>query len=462
MALTAEEKIEHGLSYIRSTSKGDKRWAYYKGENDLPYAPKGVNHEYMELRQQAATPLIRLSINVPVQRLKIGGIRPDYNSPSDDNTWQLWLDNRLSTKSRTLYTHALALGHGVMSIWPGDDGPRINLENPTNLHIQKQYGDPDTIDYVVKSWTHIESIHGNNGMDIVMLYTDSTIYRYTIGHNSSTLNLEESYDNPMGRVPFVLFAAERDADGTCNSMIDPLMPMQRAIDTMQFNLLLAAQFAAFRQRVVVGYDPVVRDTDGNMVYRTDADGNPMTDADGNPIPLINKPGQAGVDRLLVFPGAGTKVFDLEESDLTNYVASLHHLIATFAAAAQVPAQYLVGDFKNVSGDLMTATEATLRSHVAELQATFGDSWKEVFELASLAQGQIYSNNVMWMDAEPKDIAQIADAASKLVPQGAPLGIFLRMLPGMDQHEVQNALKEGREQLNRALANDLAAEFGPVE
>lgn len=436
-----DDRLKEGLDAIAATSKADWRWKYYQGNNELPYAPKGVNNEYGELREQASLPLIRLAVRLPIQRLRVAGIRADVDAGNDDLTWRLFTKNRLQTASRLVYTHALALGIGVMSVWRGDEVAEVNVENPLNLHLHFDPLKPTRIEWAVKVVD-----------DNAWLYTNETIYQYV--NNGSGWELVGGVPNKVGRVPFVIFAPERDADGTCNSMVDSLVPMQRAIDTMRFNLLLAAQFAAFRQRIVVGYDPVLRDVDGNVVYKTDAEGNQITDGDGNPIPIINKPGKAGVDRLLVFPGHETKVFDLEESNLTYYKAALDHLISSFASVAQVPPQYLVGDFTNVSGDLMVATEATLRGHLGALQAAFSDAWQEVFELASLAQGEDYAENVIWADAEPKSLGQIADAAAKMVPQGMPISVFAQMLPGANQHDVTRWVAEGKDDLMKQLESEL--------
>jgi hypothetical protein len=451
MALTPDEQLAYGIDEMRGRSKNDERWRYVNGVHDLPYAPEGVSDEYYSLREQAGLPLVQLAIKLPVQRLRVGGLRSDNQSPSDDATWTVWQKNRLSSRSRVLYQHAIGLGHGIVSVWRGEEHAVINVEDPARVYLHLSEYDANKIEFAVKVWVDDET-------DVAMLYTASRFYRYESPLDENDWTLVDSTRNPLGRVPFVMFAPEQQADGLCHSKVDSLIPMQRAIDTMRFNLMLAAQFAAFRQRIVVGYDPVARDVDGQIVYKADKDGNQVLDSNGMPIPIINKPGRAGVDRLLVFPGEATKVFDLQESNLTYYTEALGHLIQSFAAIAQVPSQYLVGDFKNVSGDLMAATEATLRGYVAELQTIFGDYWNEVFEMASEVQGEEYATFPIWMDAEPKSISEIADAASKMVPNGAPIRLFLEMMPGADQTQVNSWMKQGRDALQQKIQDELG-QFG---
>lgn len=468
-ALTPHDLLLRGIQEINVDTDAEKRWKFYEGNNDKPFAPKGVNTEYEALRDMARLPLTRLAVRTPVQRLSMVGLRSGGDEDTDEVLMHDVLRfNKMPSRQRILYIHALVFGYGVASVWPNKsnpDTPHIYVEDPRNIYLHLDPRNPFSTDWAVKVWQE------NETTAVAILYTDAMVYRFEAEHDADTqvwnldnFELADSYRNPMGRVPFVLFAAERHSDGGAGSMIDALIPQQRAIDTMRFNVLLAAQFAAFRQRIVVGYDPVQRDGDGNPMFRTDAEGNYITDQDGQPIPIINSPGRAGVDRLLVFPGSDTKVTDLNESNLDNYVKVLDMLVATFASTAQVPPQYLVGDFKNVSGDLMTATEATLRSLTSELQTQFGDAWLSLFDLVSLARGEgplSMDAQIVWEDATPLDLSQVSDAASKMVPQGAPLEMFLEMIPGATPQKVKRWMGMSQNAMTRQMAGSLAASaFGP--
>jgi hypothetical protein len=75
-------------------------------------------------------------------------------------------------------------------------------------------------------------------------------------------------------------------------------------------------------------------------------------AQGLPVPVCRSPGRIGVDRALVFPGADTKVFDLPESNLANYIAVLGEFLSDLFAIGQVPPQYLLNRMANLSGDAL--------------------------------------------------------------------------------------------------------------
>lgn len=471
--LSPTDLRDAGIAVLKKEDrKNAHRWDLYKGEHPLPYAPVGVNEEYLELREMARVPLVRLAVRTACQRLRVDGIRLGQSEDRDKATWDVWQANRLDSRQRIVYTHAAVFGRGIVGVWPDNDEPVITVEDPRMVHVEPDPMDPFRPAWAVKRFAEKRRTALGILYDaqVAIVYTDAHVWRYeTEAPVSSWLGgewtLADDFANPLRRVPFVVFAPEMDADGSTLSLVDPLEPMQRAIDAIRFDLLLAAQFAAYRQRIVTGYDPVLRDDDGNVMVKRDAEGNPILDAQGLEIPMTASPGRVGVDRLLVFDG-DAKVFDLPESNLSNYVTALDMLLSTFAATSQVPAQYLAGDFKNVSGDLMVATEATLLSFVKDLQTAYGDAWEEVFSLANLARGEAevpLGSEVVWADESPKSLSVVASAMSQMVPNGAPARMFLEMLPGATQQKVERWMGMSGDALQRALAGDLAGALtGPKE
>lgn len=463
------EAVDYLQEGLRRLADAKPQWQVrqdaYEGRHELPFAPEGANSEYMALREMAPLPLIRLAVRTACQRLRAGGVRTAKGPEFDKELWRIWDRNNLGSRQRIPYTDGLVHDRGIMSVWVNKDDratPIIRPESPNAVHVEADPSDPFRSAWAVKTWS--EKVTGEPDRTVSMLYLPDRWIKF-VGQGSKTPEQADSGTNPLKRVPFVTFVPEIDAVGSSPSMVDALMPAQRSIDTMRFNLLLAAQFAAFRQRVFTGYDPVVRDENGNPVIKRDEHGEPILDANGLEQPVVASPGRVGVNRALVFPGEATKVFDLNESNLGNYVTALDMLVATFAAIAQVPPQYLIGDFKNVSGDLMVATEATLRSLVTDLQTAYGESNKEVIRLAAIARGDnpdsLSDLEVDWSDADPKNINQLASAAAQMVPNGAPLKMFLEQWPGSTPRTVERWMADAASEMSRVLAGDFAAtETGP--
>jgi hypothetical protein len=286
--------------------------------------------------------------------------------------------------------------------------------------------------------------------DVAVVYDDTSWMRFEKGGNSGSGSWEKvtEGDHPLGEVPFVPFDNKPDGDGIPVSAIAPLMPQQDALNTIRFNTLLAMQFSAYRQRVFTGYDPVMRDKDGQVIWKQNPDGSFLLDGQGQRQPSLSSPGRIGVDRALVFPGKDTKVFDLPESNLDNYIKVFDSFLTTLFATGQIPPQYLLNRMANLSGDALAAAESTLASLVSDLKRSCGEALEQVMRLANKARGEEYpdlASEVIWADAEARSFAQIVDAITKLVTQGFPREGAFEMLPGATPQKVTRWMEMAAEE-----------------
>lgn len=462
-SITASGLLDEALQRLRDQ---DASWVelenYHRGTHERPFAPTGINAEYDALREMAVAPWLRLVTKTPVQRLRVDGFRQDKDAAADNRVWSdFWKANQLDSRQRVTYTDAVVHGRGIQSVWPNAknrDQPIIRPESPRAIYMHPNADDPFTAAWSVKGWSSkgASDVNSVNMIDNLVLFDDESFHRFERATSGWVRRL--SGNNPLQSNPFVEFSPGVDAEGRPQSMIRPLIPMQKAIDTARFDLLLAMQFSAYRQRVVVGYDPVVKDRDGNIVYKKDQNGEPVTDRDGNLVPLLASPGSPGVDRLLAFPGADTKVFDLPESNLANYVDVISSLVQHLAAISQVPPQYLLGGMANLSGEALAAAESTLAALVADLQLSFQASFEQVLRLAHRAAGSASSEaptEVIWGDGQARAFSQTVDGIQKLISIGFPVAAGLEMLPGATLEKVQRWMDMMEDEQRRVV--DVARE-----
>lgn len=466
-APTALDLFQQGVSAIQTDKENDERLAYARGQAGKVFSPPGLE-EYQPLLDMSGTPLIKIALQTLAQRIALGGIHLTPTSEPDRELSNILRRNRWASRETIVYLNALTYGYGIASVWTNDQGfPEINIEDPQSVHLAWRPDAPFKLDFVVKLIREREPNQqtGDEGLDAGYLYTDAKIRRFTspAGRNEWTQDGKE-LDNPLKRIPFVPFVPERDSNGDMAVYIDPLMDIVDAINTLRYMMLLAAQFAAYRQRIATGVDPVIRDEDGNPIFQTrEIDGvdELVLDENGMPIPLMQRPGRAGVDRLLLFPGEASRVYDLAESDLKNYTEAIRYLEASFSAASRVPSQFLgIGDFTQVSGDTMEANEAGLRTFVAHIQHSFSDAMVELIELISLARNQPVDMTdtvpeIYWKNMEPRSLNQVATAASQMVPAGAPITMFLEMLASSPD-QVTRWVSDSQQAMNRAVGGNLAA------
>lgn len=469
--LTAARYRDEGLERLRLQEKQWKREEdYLRGKHDEPFAPTGVNQEYKALQRQAIANYLPLVVGAPVQRCRPEGFATGRDADADTAAWnEIWQPNKLDARLPIVLTESFAHGRGVMSVSrdpANPKTPKVRVESSRRVWIEPDPDDPFEPLYTVKRivftppasmlWVPTENGAFQAGdIERVYVYDAEDWVQFERRMLGGSWSVKGAGKHDLG-MPFVPFDVGLDGDGRPHSALAPLIPQQDAVNTIRFNTLLAMQFSAFRQRVIVGFDPVMRDSDGNPIWQKNADGSIKTDDNGQPIPMLNTIGRAGVDRILAFPGHETKVFDLQESNLDNYVKVLQEFITELFAIGQVPPQYLLNGMANLSGDALTAAESTLAALVEELKRGWGESIEQVMRLANKARGEQapdVASEVLWGDAEARSFGAIVDGIVKLVNSGFPEEPAWQMLPGATPQKVKGwaaAAERQRDAARRAV------------
>jgi hypothetical protein len=200
--------------------------------------------------------------------------------------------------------------------------------------------------------------------------------------------------------------------------VEPLIPIQDQLNTTTFDLLMAMQYAAFRQRWVTGMVP--------------------DDEDGRP----KEPFRVGVDRLMVAEDADTKFGEFSQTALADYLSSSDASIKHMATIAQVPPYHLLGQVANLSADALAAARDGLDRKIEELQGVLSEPWKQTLQLASLASGNQAGWNdttstIVWRDTSARAFAATVDALGKAAQMlGIPATELWQRIPGTSAAEVE--------------------------
>ncbi|MGW5645054.1 phage portal protein [Saccharopolyspora sp. NPDC003752] len=470
---TARDRLETGLYLLGKQERPFNRWRdYYNGDQDLPYAPEGVNEEVDELREMSIANWIKLVVRTAVQRLAVDNFRTHRGeeltaaeqNAADQWAWKRWQTNRLDGRQKMVYSDRYIYGRGIVSVWPAGGGrPAIvRPESPRRVWLQQSADDPFVTNWSVKSWSE-HTVSRSPLADLrlrhAVVYDDDTFYRFRWGPDDRGWVLTKQDKNPLGEAPFVAFLNDPDTEGNSSSEVESMIRLQDSINTTRFYLMLAMGFAAFRQRGIIGYDPVQRDEHGNAIL--DEQGNPK----------ITPPPRAGVDRTWVFPGADTKIFEFSESNLENYIKSQSSHVQHTAALTQTPPHYLLGQLSNLSAEALTAAEATLNRKIIDAQTTDGEAWEDVQRRATIAEGGTagdWESQTVWRNTETVSIGQIVDAITKLVG-GEPVlppEAAREMIPGATGQDLRRWKQMAQDRENgtaaRIASGDLADALAAVK
>lgn len=465
----AEQFLHIGVAALTAAQKDfDRRQANYEGDQQLPYAPEGVSLEYLELRNQAIANWLQVAMDAPVQRMEAESISDDAGK-TDKDAWSDWVAYDLETRQKIVYTQMMVHRGGMMSVSkapPTVGGAKARVENSRRVYLHPDPADPFETQFAVKMWTENERPSSGLWVPTAAMSTVGAKLVAVVYDSAECVRFEKpgtdgvggwkqvkTTQHGLGAIPFVEFGHNVDANNVAHPAIDQLIPMQNAINTIRFNTLLAMQFSAYRQRVATGYDPVLRDANGEIVYVKDKQGNEIIGPDGQPVPQLRPSGRVGVDRLLVFPGSDTKVFDLDESNLQNYITVYTKFLTDLFSKAQTPPQYGIDRMANLSGDALAGAESTLTSLVNDLKREANSGIRKVFRLLDAARGTKPRNrHIEWADTEPKSFTQIVDGVTKLIAAEFPRRGAYDMLPGATPTKVDQWMKQwADEQRHRAAS-----------
>ncbi|MGH3878053.1 MAG: phage portal protein [Actinophytocola sp.] len=419
---------------------------YVRGKHSSVYVPKGAKHEYRWLIDRAKQNMLRLVINVVAQNLYVDGYRP---ATSDDNAppWEIWQANRMDARQHGVHRAALKYGVSYNLVLPGTPEPVITPMSPRRLTAF--YADPVNDEwplYALDVTTERTKEPGGKPGEkkIIRLFDDTSAYRFEAVDNR--LDFQSVEDHDLGVCPAVRYLNEvdLDEDEAVAGEVEPLIEIQDQINSTTFGLLMAQQYAAFRQRWATG-----------MVTE---------DEQGRPLP----PPNAGVDRLLTNDSTDARFGEFEATPLDGYLKSREESVRAMATISQTPPYYLLGVVANLSAESLAAARDGLDRKVEERKSTFGESHEQTLRLAAKAKKDIQgwddtSAQVVWRDTSTRALAQTVDALGKLVQMlKVPEQALWERIPGVTQTDIkrwQEIAADAEPDLNRIAAGFLTQQGG---
>lgn len=404
--------------------------------NDI-YVPQKATQEYRRLVNQSRFNVLPLVVTSVAQALYVDGYRSGDGEPSA--VWDaVWQPNRMDARQAGLFRAAVQYGVSYARVLPGDPVPVIAPLSPRRCTAL--YDDPMT-----DEWPELVLVH--EGGRRFTLYDDEASYPLLLPEEGAPQLDGPQGEHGLGVCPFVRFVdSYEDLDEGACGKVEPLLPVQRQLNQTTYSLLMAQQYAAFRQRWVTG-----------MTIEEDANGNPR------------EPFDIGVDRILHAEEPGARFGDFAESSLDGYLNSRDKALLYIASVAQIPPHNLVvgNAVSNISAEALAALEAGHRQDISEHQTSFGESVEQMLRLAGHAMGDTAawkdtSGEVVWRDTTPRSLAQVADALGKLALQlDIPPEALWERIPGVTQTEIERwkSLSGDRDALGDVAALLAAPEAG---
>ncbi|TDC29863.1 phage portal protein [Micromonospora sp. KC213] len=414
----AEELINEHKAATGDPAKGAGQVArYLRGEHDLPYMPRGARSEYVSLAQKSITNWLPLISETYVKGLFVDGYRAK-RAADNAKPWEYWQANRLDARQTIAHRGALDYGAAYVRVLKGKPAPSIRpLPALSTWARYEDDGDEWPVDGLYVKGLSVD------GDRLYETYDKTNVYELAQPKDGGALRVIRTNAHGLGVTPLARFRDRLDGDN--RGIIAPLIVLQDRINEAVFSLLIALQFASFRQRWATGLAiPTVDDPE-----------NPLF---GQPV----EPFQAAVDRLWVTDSPDAKFGSFDQTDTRGHLETYGSGVRTLAAIAQLSPHVLLGDLVNLSADALAAAEASTQRKIGEYETVFGESWEQTLRLAALAAGdrtaaQDMTAQVRWRDTEARSMAAAVDALGKMVQMLAvPAEAAWERIPGVTQDDIE--------------------------
>lgn len=342
-----------------------------------------------------------------VERMGVQGFR--FGRPgedADDDAWDIWQRNLLDLNSDLVHDEAVATGYSYVLVWPAetDDDeevgePLISVEDPLHSIVEMDPRNRRRRLAGLKRWK------GLDGRWHAQVWTPDATWILKAGDEQAWEVTSEG-ENDYGVVPLIPFVNQPDVYGCGHADHEPVLSLQDITNKLFSDMTIASEFAAFRQRVLIGAE----------VPTDPRTGKPAEGLRGGIARWIGIEMDLGddADEAVQMP----RIQELSAADLSNYTKPIEVIVHHIAAQTKTPPHYILGAIVNVSAEALKAAEASLVARVRRKMRLFGESWEEVLRIAFLIRGDESRGGdrgaeVIWADPETISEAQRVDALAKL-------------------------------------------------
>lgn len=374
---------------------------YYDGRQPLQMASREFRDTFGNRFANWNDNFCGLVVQAVEERVTVEGFRFG-SKDADRKAWSFWQANKMDAQSQKAHREAFIKGDCPVIVAPSDAGPVIRVQKPEEVVVA--YDDDPLIRAVaMKRWKTPDE------REYATLYYPDRIEKYVWADRDGewTPRTIDGEDWPMphdlGVVPVVPVVNDPDLDNVGHSEISGVMPMQDVLNKLFVDLLVASEYASFRQRWATGLEI------------------PTDPETGRPV----EPFKASVERVWSTAVPDAKFGDFEQTDLSGVISSIETTIQHIASKTRTPPHYLLGQSGAFpSGESLKSTETGLVAKARRRMRDFGEAWEEVERLCfrasgNQAKGTFTAAETVWRDPESRTEAEHVDALTKLTSIGVP-------------------------------------------
>ncbi len=403
-------------------------FAYYEGNQPLTYMNSSRMQKIFEgLDGYFAQNWCSVVIDALRDRINLRGIEVKGKHAA---TWQeLWSESQLALESDDVHEAELIVGEAFIICWKNADGKMEAYYNdPRMCHV---FYDPQ---YPRKKSFAAKWFVNNEGRKQITLYYEDRLEYYiskglaksVSSHNAFVPMLQSdggvhTAENPLKEIPVFHFRKSKQIRSDLKNVI----PIQNATNKLVTDMMVAAEFGAFKQRFVISN----AETQGKLK--------------NSPDEIWDIPGGDGI-------GQQTQVGQFDETPLHNYLEGIEKQVVAISSITRTPKHYFFQIGSNISGEALIAMEAPLNKKAQDRIDRYWAEWQNVaFFMLKHSGLDVKREDVTPQFDRPETIQPFTQAQTRQTNTNA--GIALETIlreEGKSKNEIELALSELQKQKTR--------------
>jgi hypothetical protein len=377
-------------------------WRYYSGDQPLQYANRRMEQVFNKLDAKWNENWAAVVVDSVVDRMNITGF-----SIKDTSAKKIldavWAGQNAGLDADRIHKAVAVCGEGYLIISQDVLNGTINMfaNRPHLVHAFYSDDNPKEMEYAAKWWEVGDSTH------LTIYYNDHFEYYTAKGHRNDftdpgAFRLDPDIpveDNPYGQIPVFHFCV--DTERVLGELTN-VIPLNNAINKLFADMMVAAEYGAFKQRYIV--------------------------SNADTAHLMNGPNE-----IWEIPGGtsgeeATQIGQFEATDLANYSNAINDIAGKIAVITRTPKHYLLQTGNDVSGEALLAMEAPLIKKVAKYNQRAEITWAEVASFILRLSGHTVPKEeikIIWSDERTLQPLMESQSHKTNVEAGMPLVTQLR-------------------------------------
>ena len=451
----------------RDRAKAYERYhRYYAGDHDLQFATAKFRQAFGHLFEVFAYNRCAAAVNAMTDRLSVErfaiGSDETQETELEGQADDIWIRNAMQRREREVYTEAFTCGDAYVLVWPDPETERPIIWPQAANQCSVRYSDeqPDRVILGTKRWR--EQPHGESRIRINVYHPDR-IERWVTRDKKRDWPQRLDPDqfvvftddeagplvpNPWNTVPLFHFANAGKTGGYGVSELRDIIPINDALNKTLADMMIAEEFSAFVQKVIIGVDADPQVQDGMVM-------NPEGAYNAQQMQGL----ATGAERIIALSDTAAKIGEWSATALDQFQDVAEGWDARISRVSKIPVHYLTLSSDFPSGRALRTAEAPFVAKLESQQRDFGEVWEDVQLLALQQDGATLVDEVrdslavVWRSAAPLAEEDKWDLVLQMTTTGVPLSVALKRI-GWTEDEIAELETKAQEQAEQAMQREI--------